>query len=158
MPPETPIKCENCGNEELIHGLKLGRLNGAMGNIGGPGQEPPTMGAQWAVYMCLQCEAVFPYKKHYAAQPQIQAQYEKVYRFCKERMLHRKRLEEIGGQLESMRDAKKTLSVLPGAMGSNEVVISTAIAPLMARIETLEAEAKRKKGGRPIGSKTKEKD
>jgi hypothetical protein len=113
------------------------------------------MGAQWAVYMCLQCEAVFPYRKHYAAQPQMQAQYTKIHQFCKERMLHRRRLEEIGGQLESMRDARKTLAVLPGAMGSSEAVISAAIQPLLTRIETLEAESKRKKGGRPPGSKTK---
>jgi DNA-directed RNA polymerase subunit RPC12/RpoP len=158
MPPETPIKCDNCGNEELVHGLRLGRLNGVMGNLGGPGQEPPPMGNQWAVYMCLQCDGIFPYKKHYTAQPGIQSQYERVYRFCKDRMEHRKRLEEIGGQLESMRDAKKALSVLPGAMGSNEVAMSAKLEPLIARLEQVEAEIQKRKGGRPPGSKTKVKD
>ena len=156
MPAETPIKCENCGNEELIHGIKLGRLNGVMGNIGGPGQEPPAMGSQWAVYLCLQCDAIFPYRKHYAAQPQVQAQYEKIYKFCKERMEQRRRLEEIGGQIESIRDSRKALSVLPGAMGSNEAAISAAMQPLLARLEVVESEIQKRKGGRPKGSKTKE--
>lgn len=158
MPLETPIKCDNCGNEELIHGMKLGRLNGVMGNFGGPGQEPQTMGSQWAVYLCLQCSAIFPYKRHYAGQPQIMAQYEKIYKACRDRIEYLKRLEEIGGQAESVRESRNALKTLPGASGSSEIAISAAIEPILRRLESVEAEQQRKKGGRPAGSKTRPKE
>lgn len=148
MPTEVPIKCDNCGNEELEHGFRHGRLNGML-NTGGPGQPPPAMDNQFAMYWCLQCDGVFPYKKHYAAQPQIQAQYDRIMKFCKERIERRKKFEEMGKQLESIQGARKSLAILPGATGSFESQISAAVAPLKEEIESLKAELLKRRGGRP---------
>ena len=48
------------------------------------------------------------------------------------------------------------LAALPGA-SSIEQVIAATVEPLLDRIAKLEDEAKRKRGGRPLGSKTKRK-
>ena len=165
MPQEVPVKCAGCSNEELVHGLRLGRLNGVMANLGGPGQEPPPMGIQWAVYLCPKCGYIGPYKKNYSSQQTVQIAYEKLTKICKEYADIKKVPEEAIKQLESMRDSRKVLSVLPGAMGSNEAMISSIVAPLRERIDQLEADAKRfeaeiqkRKGGRPKGSPNKPKD
>lgn len=153
-PVELPIKCENCGSEDLVHGLKFGKLNGAVGNTGGPGQEPMPIGNQWAVYMCPQCSAIFPYKKHYVGSPAVVAQYQRVHQFFKERMERMKKAEEVAEKLESVRAANKTLATLPslpGSLGSNEQAISNAIAPLIAKINAMDEELKKRRGGRPPG-------
>jgi hypothetical protein len=149
MPPEIPIKCDSCGRDDrLIHGLVFGKLNGLL-SIGGPGQVPPTMGTQFAMYLCLNCDGIFPYRKHYAAQPQVQAQYEAIMKACRERMDRTKKLEDGIKQIESIQGARKSLSSLPGATGSFESQISSAVAPLKEEIEALKAELMKRRGGRP---------
>lgn len=158
MPPETPVQCEHCGNDQLLHGadLKLGTLNNMLANIGGPGQVPPTMGNQWAVYLCPRCGAIFPYRKHYATQPQLQAQYEKIVKLCKERMNRQKNLEELGEKLEGILESFKVTSALPGGPGSNEDQQSMQheLTEIRKELAEMRAEIKRRRGGRPKGSKT----
>ena len=149
MPAEIPVKCDNCGRDDrLIHGLIFGKLNGLL-SIGGPGQIPPTMGTQFAMYICLNCDGIFPYRKHYAAQPQVQAQYESIMKACVERIARTNKLEEGIKQIESIQGARKSLAILPGATGSFESQISAAVAPLKEEIEKLKAELMKRRGGRP---------
>ena len=101
------------------------------------------------MYLCLNCDGIFPYRKHYAAQPQMQAQYETLMKACKERIARTNKLEEGIKQIESIQGARKSLAILPGATGSFESQISSAIAPLKEEIEKLKAELMKRRGGRP---------
>jgi hypothetical protein len=55
----------------------------------------------------------------------------------------------MGKQLESIQSARKSLAVLPGGNGSFESQISSAIAPLLKKIEEMDAELIKRRGGRP---------
>jgi hypothetical protein len=148
MPAEIPLKCEECGNEDLIHGLKLYKVNSLL-STGGPAQEPPVMGPQWALYMCPICDAIYPYKKYYPGTRELQATYEKLHKFFKERLDRRISLNEKSKKIEALIESSKTLSSLPGGASGLEAMLSQVIGPLRERVELLEGEAKKRKGGRP---------
>lgn len=149
MPLETELKCENCGNTILIHGRTMGRLNANHVNVGGPGQTPQTMGVQWAVYECLNCGGVFPYKKYYGVMGRpLQEAYVQIHNWCRERLGRRSVEKEAAEKLKGMIDSTKTLASLPGSDGLEEA-LTAALEPILKRLDKLETEAKRKRGGRP---------
>lgn len=154
MPPaESPLRCEHCGNAVLVHGpeLRMGMLNSLLANLGGPGQEPPQIGNQWAVYLCLQCNGIFPYKKHYAAQPALQAQFDQLHQQCINRMTRIKNLEELGKKLESLVDSFKVTAALPGMPAGNEAILSlkAEMKAIQEELSEFKSELKRRRGGRP---------
>lgn len=153
MRNEEPCKCAACGNEILLNIGRGGRWSSSR-YVGGPGQEPQTMGVQWAFYRCLRCGFEGPWERFYSASRELQMQYAALRESCLE--YHRKRsasqdqIDKVVGLIES----SKALAALPGA-SSIEQVIAATVEPLLDRIAKLEDEAKRKRGGRPLGSKTK---
>lgn len=145
--------CAACGSDVLLNVGKGGRWNSSR-YVGGPGQEPQSMGVQWAFYRCLRCGFEGPWERLFTASRELQLQYVALRETCLE--YHRKRqasqeqIDKVVGLIES----SKALASLPGA-SNIEQVISAAVEPLLERIATLEDEAKRRRGGRPKGSRTK---
>lgn len=154
MPIETPHQCDNCGNELLLDAGTAGRWDSAL-HTGGPQQAPRPMGIQWAFYRCPACGFEGPWSKHWiGSSRELIAQYQDLLRSCKERYAQRRAGEEKLEKVLGILDAQKALASLPGA-SNIERVISVAVEPLLERIATLEDEAKRRRGGRPKGSRTK---
>ena len=140
------IQCYNCGNNNLIHGLTLGKADAIM-SAGGPGQYPNLEGTTWAVYLCIDCSGVYPYPKSYPANRSLQQIYQQILNWCDAKAKRKKEEQDSYDQLMSIIKANKELVGLPGL--EKDELISKSLAPLLDRIEGLEAELKRRRGGRP---------
>lgn len=154
---EKPHKCDNCGNELLLDIGKLSRYDSFRHGVS-PGELPRAMGSLWACYQCISCGFIGPWKKQYTMSPQLQQEYKQILTFCKESFKLRKNIEKKLELLDSVIDANKTLQGLPGAAAGLEESISQAVEPLIERIQELEKELQRRKGGRPRKKTTTKKD
>lgn len=150
MAPEKAVACEKCGNEHLIHGLKVGRGN-SMLMVGGPGQIPNTMGNQWAVYLCPQCRSILPYNRNHAGTRVIQDELRVIHEMLRNWSNQAADIEDLRSQLESVIESHEVMSSLTGSAPSTtlDALISQALSPVLERLEFVEAELARRKGGRP---------
>lgn len=146
------VKCQDCGNDNLLHGLTLAKAS-MVGMIGGPKQLPNFIGEGWAVYYCLACESFFPYPKAYPLQPQFQAMYKNILEWCQVQAQLRKQRKEKAERLVSIIESNKDLLGLPGQREDN---LEQALKPMQDKIDSLEREIRAKKGGRPKHCKVKD--
>lgn len=149
---EHPHTCDVCGSEILINIGKAGRWNRVL-HTGGPQQEPRIMGLGWAFYWCPMCDFRGPWKINYTGgSRELTIQYTKLLTECKERHDRRKSQGDLVEKLHGELDAASVLENLPGKGKGIEAAIEGAVAPLLERIQVLEAAnaaLKKRKGGRP---------
>jgi len=142
---QRTIKCHNCGNDNLIHGLTLAKATMVM-MIGGPGQLPSFIDEKWAIYLCIACDSFFPYPKSYSVQPKLQIMYKQILNWCEAQSELRKQRNAHLEKLVSIIESNKDLLGLPG---QREETREAQLSPLVDRIDSLERELRSKKGGRP---------
>ena len=145
------VKCHNCGNDNLIHGLTLAKASMMM-LIGGPSSLPQFVGEQWAVYLCISCDSFFPYPKAYNVQPTLQAMHKQIMSWCVGQAELRKQRKEQAEKLVSIIESNSDLLGLPGQREDN---IEAALRPLRDELDDLKREIRSKKGGRPKHCKAK---
>lgn len=128
------VECHNCGNDNLVHGLHLAKVDNIM-KVGGPGQIPTTVGDRWAVYLCMECNAIYPYPKQYPGNETLRKIYNQIFQWCDQKAKKRKSIDEAIEQLNSIISANKELLGLPGL--SKDEAIEKTIAPLWEEIDNL---------------------
>lgn len=146
------VKCHNCQNDNLLHGLSLAKATQVM-MIGGPSQLPNFVGERWAVYYCIACQSFFPYPKSYSANPQLQSMYKKILSWCIAQAEIKKQQNKHLETMISIIESNKDLLGLPGKREDN---LEKALGPIMDRIDDLESSLRAKKGGRPKHCKIKD--
>jgi len=148
---QRTVKCHNCGNDNLIHGLTLAKATTVM-MVGGPGSQPQYIGEKWACYLCIACECFFPYPKTYPAQPKLQAMQKQIMGWCEAQAELRKQRNAHLEKLVSIIESNKDLLDLPGQREDN---LEKSLSPMQDQIDSLQREIRAKKGGRPKHCKTK---
>lgn len=144
---QKSIICHNCKNDNLIHGLTLAKAD-SQSLFGGPGQLPNLINEKWAIYLCINCGAFYPYPKKYPGQPHLKVLYQQIFDWCDQKAKQLKLEIEAREKLLSVIEANRDLIGLPGGVTKAEEVDRT-LQPLQDQIDEIRREVFRKRGGRP---------
>lgn len=154
---ELPHKCHNCRNTLLVDFGVAGQWDSIISD-GSPGTTPNIMGTRWAVYYCTSCGFVGPWAKQYAASANLAKEYKEFLTFCKGVYSKRQIPSTLDEKLKSLMDAQNILEGFPNPNQNNfDEALSNALRPVIERLDAAEEELKKRRGGRPKGSKTKRK-
>lgn len=147
---EKAVKCRNCGNENLVHNLDMAKGDGNV-RAGGPGQPIPYIGHVWKVYLCPSCSSIFPYDKHYPANPTLTQIHQQIIEWLNALSENKTGVSDAVEQIKSIINANKELVGLPGL--EKDELISESLSPIWEELDKVWAELKRRRGGRPKGKK-----